>query len=527
LNDDENANFNNFLSGFDSSLMHDNKQSRHPMPSINNQNEINGYGDMPPTFIRSETTMGLLESVPPSELERAALMYGDGLGTRVPGVHVSPASHIPYGNNGGQHGLQDNWSQSLFHQLHSAASANHIQPGYSATWQNQRLQPQNLPLSTPGRGPPMRFGSDAHFQPTGFTGHSLHLPTDPELQTLEWLESAPNTQPNTRPNTTPSSPNWSKKRKLDDYHSDRRNGFYHPNKTSTNHHRSQSSRHIKMSSKSTSDFNNATEHDDKPDPTTLNNSYSDAEAESDDDPTLTNTNTATAPSPAAASSPAPWPKSKARQPKSYAPPTSAKVRKRHATSNSTNPTSTTKNTSNDPAKRRRKPPARTPLTSEQKRTNHTNSEQRRRDATARAYAELYDLVPELKEPGMQKASTMKKLEVVVEKVRQTVGNVEMLRGKLGIPPGGSVVGMMAASGIDVDGLGGAGSGGSGVGTGSGSGMGNGMGALGSASDFGMVNGVDMHTTNGFGNGEDDEGEEWEDEDEADGEGEEWEGSASG
>jgi len=77
--------------------------------------------------------------------------------------------------------------------------------------------------------------------------------------------------------------------------------------------------------------------------------------------------------------------------------------------------------------------SRVPLTLEQKKANHTNSEQRRRDATARAYAELYDLVPELEEMGKQ--STMKKLEVVVAKVRRVKQRVEELRLKLGLDPG--------------------------------------------------------------------------------------------
>jgi hypothetical protein len=119
-------------------------------------------------------------------------------------------------------------------------------------------------------------------------------------------------------------------------------------------------------------------------------------------------------------------------------------------------------------------------------------------------------------------------------VRRTVGNVEMLRGRLGIGPGGSVSAMMAAQGLDPGAFGDAGGRGSGMEVGgpmgATGGMGNGVGgALDRASDFGRVNGVDVHAgTNGFGvSGEEDEGEEWEDEeDDAEGEGE-WEGSASG
>jgi hypothetical protein len=89
-----------------------------------------------------------------------------------------------------------------------------------------------------------------------------------------------------------------------------------------------------------------------------------------------------------------------------------------------------------------------PLTQQQKKANHTNSEQRRRDATARAYAELYDLVPEV--GAMGKQSTMKKLEVVVAKVQKTIQTVDELRTKLGVQAGGSVAEMMAAQGLDMN-----------------------------------------------------------------------------
>lgn len=72
--------------------------------------------------------------------------------------------------------------------------------------------------------------------------------------------------------------------------------------------------------------------------------------------------------------------------------------------------------------------ARTPLSAAQKKANHTNSEQRRRDATARAYAELYDLVPELESLGKQ--STMKKLEVVVDALKRLKEGNETLQEML-------------------------------------------------------------------------------------------------
>lgn len=75
---------------------------------------------------------------------------------------------------------------------------------------------------------------------------------------------------------------------------------------------------------------------------------------------------------------------------------------------------------------------RIPLTAEQKKANHTNSEQRRRDATARSYADLYDLVPEIQQMGKQ--STMKKLEVVVDKVTTIKSQLEHIRSLMGRDP---------------------------------------------------------------------------------------------
>jgi hypothetical protein len=438
LNEDENANFNNFLSGFDSNPMQDKHGQQHQYHMDHGQGDM---WNMPPTFVGSETTMGPLAGIDPAQLERHALMYGEGLGTRVPGVHVGPASHIPYGN--GNQGLQDNWSQSLFHQLHSAASG--VQPGYSAGWQQQQLQAQGMPLQTPGRGPPMRFGSDSHFQPSGYSGPPLDIP-ETELQNLEWLESGPNTQPNTQP----SSPSWSKKRKLDDYQRDHRNGFMLPNGHPASARRPPAS-HIKMDSRASVSLPHPAIAISKPH-TALIDSFTreqydhdeDAEAEDDDDPTASNTAALPSREP---SPPAPWPSNKARPPKSNKPPPTPKPSRKRKKSESTASGTPSRKTS---SKLTRQPSTRVPLTQAQKKANHTNSEQRRRDATARAYAELYDLVPEVAEMGKQ--STMKKLEVVVEKVAKTIRVNQELRAKLGVQAGGSVAEMMEAQGLDASAL---------------------------------------------------------------------------
>ena len=425
LNDDENANFNNFLSGFDNNQMLD----KHGHPQQYHMNHHQGdMFNMPPTFVGSETTMGPLAGIDPAQLERYAMNYGEGLGTRVPGVHISPASQVPYGA-GNSHGLQDNWSQSLFSQLNSAAA---VQPGYSTGWQQQQLHAQGLPLQHPGRGPPMRFGSDSHFQPSGFTGPPLDIP-ETELQNLEWLES----QPNTQPNTQPSSPNWSKKRKLNEYHRDGRNGFMAPNGQSVR--RQQSSSHMKMESRGQLSMPPTPITTSKPQTPSIDeyDQDEDAEAEDDDDPTATNTAAMPSREP---SPPAPWPSHKARPPKSNKPPPPPKPsRKRKKSESATTPNKKS-------AQKLRQQSSRVPLTHEQKKANHTNSEQRRRDATAKSYAELYDLVPEV--AAMGKQSTMKKLEIVVDKVSKTIRAVEELRAKLGVQAGGSVAEMMAAQGLD-------------------------------------------------------------------------------
>jgi hypothetical protein len=125
-------------------------------------------------------------------------------------------------------------------------------------------------------------------------------------------------------------------------------------------------------------------------------------------------------------SPAPWPGSKPRPPKNTKVPPPKPPRRKKASTSASAPKTKKSLASQKIAS------SRTPLSIEQKKANHTNSEQRRRDATARSYAELYDLVPELEDLGKQ--STMKKLEVVVAKVRNTKERVEELRAKLGMDP---------------------------------------------------------------------------------------------
>ncbi|RMZ78555.1 hypothetical protein DV737_g3803, partial [Chaetothyriales sp. CBS 132003] len=275
----------------------------------------------------------------------------------------------------------------LLDQLHgTAAGVEHPQPGFTPNWNQQPYQPQGMPLQTPGRGPMMRFGSDSHFTQSGFQLPNASAVVDSEDATLShWLPSAPNS----RPPTQPSSPNCQVK--------------YEP------HAGSQPLGRVPPRG-------------------------------------VASANPAHSPS-----VPALWPNSKARPSQANRPPSIGKPpRKRKKSTASTTPTVTnapfppysasnglaSNRPKSSPSKPARAPSTRVPLTTEQKKANHTNSEQRRRDATARAYAELYDLVPEVSEMGKQ--STMKKLELVVDKVSWTISAVESLRAKLGMKKGSSV-----------------------------------------------------------------------------------------
>jgi hypothetical protein len=285
----------------------------------------------------------------------------------------------------------------------------------------------------------MGFGTDTRFQTSGYA--AIHNPMDPDLpQGLqmnnplgEWLEptSASTTQPNTQPNTQPSSPNWAKKRNFDDFARDQqpRNGFVvpaqhagstQPSPPQSNPRRKRSV--VKAETKASlsqppTPLSNSKPQTplgtETPDVQRTPEQDEDAEAEEEDEDTMEQPRSP---------SPAPWPGSKPRPPRNTKAPPPKPPRKKTAA-----PTPKPRK-----AQPSQKSTSRVPLSLEQKKANHTNSEQRRRDATARSYAELYDLVPELEDLGKQ--STMKKLEVVVAKVRRTKERVEELRTKLGMDP---------------------------------------------------------------------------------------------
>lgn len=298
---------------------------------------------------------------------------------------------------------------------------NNIQP-FSPGWQ------QSFPSHSmqPTR-PDMHFGTDPNFLSSGYAAPDG--PGEADMSLINYamapVSSASNTQPNSRPgsngNTQPSSPITTKKRKLNVFQTDQlrmtngntTNGIATkkspPPPTSNRKQRKSFVKHEQQPITPLSKTPTTHDEDDLVD--------EDAEYEEDFEDERVRS-----PSP-----PAPWPASKARPVQK--PPLPSKLPKSRKKSQS----------SGSPAKPKMRRASstitaatRVPLTAEQKKANHTNSEQRRRDATARAYADLYDLVPEIQQMGKQ--STMKKLEVVVEKVTAIKHQLEHLRRLLGIDP---------------------------------------------------------------------------------------------
>jgi len=412
LNDHESQNLNSFFSGFDSNAFANAPdqlpRAQYGMPQ--------GQFEIPPTFVGSETRMG----VDPNHLQAGGYGIFD---TNMMGQNMQAYNNSnTYNSNMPAVPYTNQYSPHFVDQLHSAAST--VPGEYGHNWQHQPYANGMIPMSAPNPHL-MRFGSDQHFQPTGYTASSGQA--NPDMN-MPWLEpqhsSATNTAPNTRPNTEPSSPNWSKKRKHEEFQEQHLNGFMHNRTQSRNAHpsppvsnpRRQRSSVVKhehpaqTSQPPTPATNSKPETPLDEQPVVVNDdSGDDAEAEDEDPPPSATIERS--PSPLA-----PWPASKARPPKSHKPPPPPK------------PSRKKKESRPKPKRPSHTPSSRTPLTPAQKKANHTNSEQRRRDATARSYAELYDLVPELDQMGKQ--STMKKLEVVVEKVTRVKNGVKQLRAML-------------------------------------------------------------------------------------------------
>ncbi|EXJ74422.1 uncharacterized protein A1O5_02718 [Cladophialophora psammophila CBS 110553] len=437
LNAHENRDLDNFFQGFDQNAAA-NKAFAHTQ--FSSPADHDHLFDMPPMFVGSDTALAQRSIIDQHQLAGAGFPYGDGFLGHDMNTVSQTTPLVP-----GMHGVSYSdatFQNPLIAQLQSAAS---MQPAYTQGWQ-QSYPPQNAIRIPPQGRLGMDFGTDSRFQPTGYA--APHNPMDPDLpQGLqmnnpigEWLEpaSGSTTQPNTQPNTQPSSPTWSKKRNFDDFVRDQqpRNGFVasaqqtsmaQPSPTQSNPRRKRSEIKIEKRasiSQPPTPLSNSKPHS----PLNSNNlgigeqepdAEAEAEAEREDEEDATE--------PPRSPSPAPWPASKARPPRNTKAPPPKLPRKKNVSAHTSTPSK--------PKSKVQRPSVtstRVPLSLEQKKANHTNSEQRRRDATARAYAELYDLVPELEDMGKQ--STMKRLEVVVAKVQRVKQKVEELRAKLGMEP---------------------------------------------------------------------------------------------
>lgn len=410
LDGHDTQNLNAFFTDFDSNNLDPNTRVTEGSQF---QDGKNLRFELPPEYVGSETSLGPRygPSIDPQDLQPN--YYGDGL---MPG-------HAPLMPHG-----------TAFDGIMQPAGPGYINPSYSNPIQNpfqalaeQQYRQQWLPgyqlnMTAPilnGR-PQVRFGSDEQFHASGYAAPANHHEPDITAN-LDWMEaqsSATNTQPNTQPNTVPSSPVASRKRKQGDREP------FPPTHALNSYDVLLAQPHNMMVDQLASSGTTANVR--KP-----RKPAAKEEEESTHDINL---------------EPGPWPGSKprpvskpspARRPsnrsKRKAPPSPelapsssrAKTTKASgkATSKTKIPLKSTRQTSRSsttPGTHRQ------PLTQAEKKANHTNSEQRRRDATSRAYAEMYDLVPELE--GMGKLSTTKKLECVVKKVRELkAGNEELER----------------------------------------------------------------------------------------------------
>lgn len=415
LNAIENQDLNQFFNDFDQNAASKQFGNAHFVPTPHDQ-----YFAMPPTFVGSETDLGNHPVIDPNHLQ-GGFQYGDGL--------LDPlGQQNPLDNMHGQAYNETGFHSTLINQLHTAAS---MQPAFGPAWQQQPFPQPNMINPQQQSRQAVAFGTDSRFQPSGYA--APHNPMDPDIpqamkmHPMDWFESASasTTQPNTRPNTQPSSPNWPKKRTFDEFQQDQsRNGIAKstttgiiqssPQQSDPRRKRSSVTKREQSSPPPAARMKTQSQTPINTEEVRSDDHEEDAEAEEEE---------------AKSPSPAPWPANKARPPRKTPPPPKPARKKKGTQSQST------------PVKSKSKPQLssgskvtsnRVPLSLEQKKANHTNSEQRRRDATARAYAELYDLVPELEDLGKQ--STMKKLEVVVAKVQQVKQKVEELRLKLGLDP---------------------------------------------------------------------------------------------
>ena len=369
--------------------------------------------ELPPDYVGSETSLGPRygPSIDPQDLQPG--FYNDSL----------MSGHVPLVHHGNSFdGMMQPAGPGFMDSSYTNPMPNHFQPLINPPQYHQRWLPGYQSNMTPpianGR-PQVRFGSDDQFHASGYAAPPHHQEPD-MMGNLDWIEtrsSATNTQPNTQPNTEPSSPTVPRKRKVDDQ--------CPPAGPSNNYSGRLAHPQSMMAAQPGSlKSKTSTRKSRKPDvkeeastPTTT------VEQEPGFWP-LSKPHPVSKPS----SAKRPSNRSKRKAPPSPEPACSSSHSKTIKTSakSISKPKTHSKGTKQSSRSSNMLGGHRQPLTQAEKKANHTNSEQRRRDATSRVYAEMYDLVPEL--DGMGKLSTTKKLECVVRKVRELkAGNEELDR----------------------------------------------------------------------------------------------------
>lgn len=422
-----------FFAGFDSNnLTSNNLPTSGAGMMVGDSLASNEQPLTPQYFIGSHTHMqGQPPFVDPNALETEGNIFNPGshLGSNV----SMPANRVPFGQLI-QHTPQAlpfaNY-QTSHHNSHNFFDSltTPIPTTFPVPWHHS-LASSQLPPSAPR--PLVRFGSDSHFRPSGYVPPlgSADLVEPNEIQRFEWLEGdAQSSTPNTQSNTEPSSPVWTRKQKAEGTQSTRilddsaglvenaepveqaeqaeqgeeeEVAVDNPERTP-----SRKRRKVTLKTESHPPIFQPSQSQSSPTTTTTAKSSIRGKRKSLSAITtaITTSSTSTSPTQPLTTSKPPRSPSTGSKPKPKRPPA--------ATSNSAGSGSVGAG-------------ARVPLTSDQKRANHTNSEQRRRDQAQRAFARLFDLVPELEREG--KLSQMKKLERVVKKIRDLQeGNRECRR----------------------------------------------------------------------------------------------------
>lgn len=408
LDGHDTQNLNAFFTDFDSNNLDPNTRAAEGSQF---QEGKNMSFELPPDYVGSETSLGPRygPSIDPQDLQPS--YYADGL---MPG-HVPLLSHgtsfdgiMQPAGPGYMNPSYSNPMQNPFQAL--------VEPQYRQQWLSGYQHNMAAPILN-GR-PQVRFGSDDQFHASGYAAPANHQEPD-MMANLEWIEtqsSATNTQPNTQPNTVPSSPVVSRKRKQGDPEP------FPPTQALNSYNSLLAQPHNMVSDQLVS-------------PTTTTNIRKprkpDVKEESTHDTDLEPGSwPGSKPRPLSKPPPARRPSNRSKRKAPSSPEPASSSSRAKTTKASGKATSKTKVSSKGTKQTSRSSTTpgthRQPLTQAEKKANHTNSEQRRRDATSRAYAEMYDLVPELE--GMGKLSTTKKLECVVKKVRELkAGNEELER----------------------------------------------------------------------------------------------------